>query len=172
MLDDILALRPATRSLQFVHLARIPAAIVERVRTLAHQRGIDFEPVAVSSVRAAAQAIERLKTSPAAATLVWFHKGVLGLNPDVLVPNLVRVSWAKRLPVVADEVDYVRRGILLTVTHDYRALGRRAAKLLAAREPGLVYSTATRRILNGRTTAVMGIRFKADDERRFDYVHE
>jgi len=116
VLDDILSLHPATRSLHFVHRARIPAAIVDRVRDLAHQRGIDFEPVAVSSLRSAAQAIERLKTIPATGAIVWFHKGVLGLNPDILVPNLVRISWARDLPVVADRVDYVQRGVLLAVS--------------------------------------------------------
>jgi len=54
VLDDILALRPGIRSLHFVHLARIPTTILHQVRTLTHRRGIDFNPVPVSSLRAAA----------------------------------------------------------------------------------------------------------------------
>lgn len=91
----------------------------------------------------------------------------------MLVPNLVRIGWERGLPVVADEAGYVERGILLAVTHDYQALGRHTDRLAAAaREPGLIYSTATRRTLNGRTAAAMGIELPTDDDRRFDYVHD
>jgi len=142
------------------------------VRALAGKRGSDFEPVAVSSLRSAAQAIEQFKTIPATGAIVWFHKGVLGLNPDILVPNLVRISWARDLPIVADRVDYVQRGILLAVSPDYQAFGRRAAKLSAAREPGLIYLPATCWALHVRSAALIGIELQTDDEWRFDYVHE
>jgi len=157
VIERIQVLQPAIRALHLVYLADVPADAVARVRSAARQAGLAWETTAVASVREAARAIERLKTDGDPTTAVWFHTGVLGLNPDVLIPPLVRIGWDRRLFVVADDAAYVERGVLMSVSADLEALGALAARAVTGGWSGLRDAAALRWGVNRRTAAALGV---------------
>jgi len=172
VIERIQALKPEVATLHLVHLAQTPAGAIARVRAAAKRAGLTWQATPVSSVRDAARVIERLKSTAAADTAVWFHNGVLGLNPDVLIPPLVRISWNREVFVVADDAAYVERGILMSVSPDLEALGVRAAQALARDSSGLRDATAVQWGVNRRTAVALGVEGRVRRGPAPDFVYE
>lgn len=165
-------LAPATQGLVFIHREDVPPDLVRRASAAATAEGLRWEPIAVDGLQAAARAIETLKGRATPDTAVWFHRGVLALNPDILVPPLVRASWDRQFPVVSDDADLVERGLLFALTPDYRWLGRAAAERLARGTHGLSDIQGVRRVINLRTARALGLRVRPEDLRSFDHVDD
>jgi hypothetical protein len=62
------------------------------------------------------------------------------MNADILLPKIVALSWERKVPVFTDEADYVARGLLFAVTHDYAELGRSVADLIGSARQGIRYA--------------------------------
>jgi hypothetical protein len=163
---------PTLEAVTFVHRPDLPADWLARAAQAAAAQGLRWNPLAVDGLPAAAQAIETLPTEVGPHTAVWFHRGVLELNPDILLPPLVRRSWDARIPVVADDAEAVARGLLLALTPDYPALGRAAAAQVRQAGTGLADLTTVRRVLNRRTAQAIGLTVPRFDEEGFDHVYE
>jgi ABC-type uncharacterized transport system substrate-binding protein len=155
-----------------VHLAEAPRAAIAKARAAAERTGLQWQATPVASVGDAARAIERLKSTGAADAAVWFHNGVLGLNPEVLIPALVRISWNRQLFVVADDAAYVERGILMSVSPDLEALGALAAGAAVRNGAGLRDATAVQWGVNRRTAVALGVEGRVRRGPSPDFVYE
>ena len=172
VIERVLALQPGIASLHLVHLAEAPAGAITRARSAARSAGLNWQETAVSSVRDAARVIEQLKASGTGDTAVWFHNGVLGLNPDVLIPPLVRISWNRGVFVVADDAAYVERGILMSVSPDLEALGAEAARAARRNGSGLRDPGAVQWGVNRRTAVALGVEGQVRKGPSPDFVYE
>ncbi|MCF7990925.1 MAG: hypothetical protein K9M02_10825 [Thiohalocapsa sp.] len=172
VIERLLALQPDIASLHLVHLAEVPADAIARARSAATSAGLQWQSTAISSVRDAARAIEQLKSRAGNDAAVWFHNGVLGLNPDVLIPALVRISWNRGLVVVADDAAYVERGILMSVSPDLEAVGALAARAARLNGPGLRDSAAVQWGVNRRTAVALGVEGQLRRRPAPDFVYE
>jgi putative ABC transport system substrate-binding protein len=172
VITRIRALKPDVSALHLVHLAQAPASAISRARSAARRAGLAWEATPVSSVRDAARAIERLKSAGAAGTAVWFHNGVLGLNPDVLIPPLVRISWNRGVFVVADDAAYVERGVLMSVSPDLQELGAMAARAAERGSEGLHDTAAVQWGVNRRTAGALGVEGRVRRGPAPDFVYE
>jgi len=125
-LDTLALLSPATDRVVFVHRREVPAIWLARARAVAESHGWRWEPIAVAGLREAALAIEQLRHQAQATTALWFHRDVLALDPDILVPPLVRLSWKIGCAVLSDDAETVERGLLdgfSSTTADSRCTG-------------------------------------------------
>lgn len=172
VLEQLRALSPATEVLYFIHLQTVPADLVRRAQRSAEVLGLRWIPIAVSDLRAAALAIERVRGEASTTSAVWFHRDVLALNPDILVPPIVRRSWDVGFPVISDDADTVERGLLFALTPDYRAVGHAAATQLAQARAGLLDLRWVRRVLNARTARAIGLAARPAEETGFDVVND
>jgi hypothetical protein len=172
VLKELRVLSPATRVVYFVHLREVPSELVGRASEAARALGLRWAPIAVGSLREAARAIEKIKMDAGADAAVWFHRGVLALNADVLVPPIVRLSWDRRTPVFTEDAEAVARGLLFSLTPDYRRVGRSLGAQLRHDRAGLADIQAVRRVLNRRTARAIGLAVSPAEERRFDDVYD
>jgi hypothetical protein len=172
VLAQLRALAPETRVLVFVHRNDLPAEQLKRAERSAAEYGLHWVPIPVGTLREAAQAVQTMKAAASRRTAVWFHRGVLTLNPDILVPPIVRLSWEAGLPVFADDADAVARGLLFALTPDYRQVGRAAAERLVEGGHGLADLQGVRRVLNRRTARAIGLAVRPGEEGRFDHVYD
>jgi len=171
-LRQLRALSPETRTVRFVHRADAPSAVVDAAEAAARALGMRLVPQAVSTIREAALAVEMVLGQAEAGEAFWFHRGVLAMNPEILLPKIVRLSWERRVPVFDEEAEYVARGLLFALTHDYLELGRAAAAMIEDAATGIVFATQAKRILNGRTARAIGIPPRVVQEQSFNYVYE
>jgi hypothetical protein len=172
VLAQLRALAPDTDVLVFVYRKDVPADLLARAERSAATLRMDWMPIPVDTLREAAQAVQTIKTRATRRTAVWFHRGVLALNPDILVPQIVRLSWDVGFPVCADDADAVARGLLFALTPDYRQVGRVAAERLVAGGTGLADLHGVRRVLNRRTARAIGLAVRPADEEAFDHVYD
>jgi len=172
VLKELRALSPTTRVLYFIYLREVPSDLVGRATQAARAPGLRWEPIAVGSLREAARAIETIRMDAGFDTAVWFHRGVLALNADVLVPPIVRLSWDRRFPVFTEDAEAVGRGLLFSLTPDYRLVGQAVAAQLRHDGAGLADIQAVRRLLNRRTARAIGLVVSPAEERRFDDVYD
>lgn len=172
VLAQLRALAPDTEVLVFVHRKDVPAGLLERAERSAATLNLAWRPIPVDTLREAAQAVQTIEGQASRHTAVWFHRGVLALNPDILVPPIVRLSWEAGLPVFADDADAVARGLLFALTPDYRQVGRAAAERLVEGGDGLADLQGVRRVLNRRTARAIGLAVRPGEEERFDHVYD
>jgi len=172
VISRIRGLTPDVAAVHLVHLAEAPGAAIAKARAAVQRAGLQWQATPVASVGDAARAIERLKATGTADAAVWFHNGVLGLNPDVLIPPLVRISWNRQLFVVADDAAYVERGILMSVSPDLEALGRFAAGAAVGNAAGLRDATAVQWGVNRRTAVALGVEGRVRRGPSPDFVYE
>ena len=171
-LRQVRALSPETRTIRFIHRADAPSAIIDAAEAAARALGMRLLPQAVGTIREAALAVETVLGQAGAGEAVWFHRGVVAMNPEILLPKIVRLSWERRVPVFDEEAEYVARGLLFALTHDYLALGRAAAAMIDDAGAGIVFATQAKRILNGRTARAIGIPPRVLQGQSFNYVYE
>lgn len=170
---ELHTLSPAIETLVFVYRATVPDAVVQQARAAAQARGLAWEAIAVDDLRAAARAIEQVRQQATPTRAVWLHRDVLALNPDILIPPLVRRSWEIGFPVASDDADSVERGLLLALTPDYRALGRAlAAWPTQEPAPGWRDIDTVRRVLNRRTARAIGAARHPAEETHFDVIFD
>ncbi|MBK1719721.1 hypothetical protein CKO27_19110 [Thiocystis violacea] len=172
VLAPLRALSPGTEALYFIHRRDGPGELVQRAQRAAEQLGLRWIPIAVGGLREAALAIERVRGEASTASAVWFHRDVLALHPDILIPPIVKRSWEVGFPVISDDADTVERGLLFALTPDYRAIGYAAAGRLADERPGLHDIRWVRRVLNARTARAIGLAVRPGVEASFDAVYE
>lgn len=172
VLATLRTLAPRIRTLYFVYRQETPLAWLRRAKASAVALDLRWEPIAVDGLPAAARAVETLRTAATPETAVWFHRGVLALNPDILVPPLVRASWERQFPVVTDDADLVERGLLFALTPDYRWVGHAAAEHLVRGRVGLSDIQGVHRVINRRTARAIGLQLGPEDVRSFDHVYE
>lgn len=172
VLEQLRALAPETARLVFVHREDIPADLVKRAERSAVKHGLDWMPIPIGTLREAAHAVQTIKPHATRGTAVWFHRGVLELNPDILVPPIVRLSWDVGFPVFANDAGAVARGLLFALTPDYREVGRAAGERLVAGGNGLEDLQGVRRVLNRRTARAIGLAVRPAEEERFDHVYD
>ena len=171
-LRQLRALSPETGTVRFIHRADAPTAVVDAAEAAARALGMRLVPHAVGTIREAALAVETVLGRAEAGEAVWFHRGVLAMNPEILLPKIVRLSWERRVPVFDEEAEYVARGLLFALTHDYRELGRAAAAMIDGATAGIVFAAQAKRIVNGRTARAIGIPPRVIQGQLFDYVYE
>jgi len=172
VVGQLQALSPTTEVLYFIHLQTVPAELIRRAQRAANTLGLRWIPIAVDGLRAAALAIERVRGEASTSSAVWFHRDVLALNPDILIPPIVRSSWKVGFPVISDDADTVERGLLFALTPDYRALGRAAAAHLSEDHRGLSDIRWVQRVLNARTARAIGLTVRPAEETGFDALDD
>ncbi|NEV61626.1 hypothetical protein [Thiorhodococcus minor] len=172
LLQGLRSIAPKTETLYFIHHREVPAAFLARAQGAADALGLRWTAIGVGDLREAALAIERVRREAGPTSAVWFHRDVLALNPDILVPPIVRRSWEVGFPVISDDADTVERGLLFALTPDYRAIGRAAAMQLGQPRSGLVDLRWVHRVLNPRTARALGLAVRPSEETGFDAPDE
>ncbi|MCK7472104.1 MAG: hypothetical protein MZU95_16150 [Desulfomicrobium escambiense] len=173
VIAELHTLSPTIETLVFVYRATVPDTVVQQARAAAQAQGLAWEAIAVDDLRAAARAIERVRQQATPTRAVWLHRDVLALNPDILIPPLVRRSWEIGFPVASDDADSVERGLLLALTPDYRALGRMLATWPTQEPaPGWRDIDTVRRVLNRRTARAIGAARHPAEETHFDVIFD
>ena len=74
--------------------------------------------------------------------------------------------------MIADQADYVKRGLLVASFHDYRGLGRLCATFLRKKPSGMVFSTAVKSVLNMRTARAIGLSVRSSKQAGFDALYD
>lgn len=168
LLQGLHSIAPKTETLYFIYRREVPSAFLARAQGSAEALGWRWISLAIGDLREAALAIERVRHEAGPTSAVWFHRDVLALNPDVLVPPIVRRSWEVGFPVISDDADTVERGLLFALTPDYRAMGQAAAIQLDQPRSGLVDLRWVHRVLNERTARALGLTVHPSEETGFD----
>ncbi len=173
VIDQVCSVAPRIKHLKFIHRPDVPGYFFEHLRKAADRCGITVDTTPVDTLADAAKAVERFLRDPAQHA-VWFHRGVINLSDDILIPNIVRLSWSQSIPVIAEEADYVKRGLLIGFFHDYGNVADMAVKLWrdSSAAKGLAYSVDPKRVINRRTAGAIGIQIKPSQEGLYDYVYQ
>ncbi|WP_295445558.1 ABC transporter substrate binding protein [uncultured Thiodictyon sp.] len=171
-IQQLLELSPEVKTVTLIYRDDIPRSFLETVKAAAAAHNLRFSAMSVATIRDAALAVESVMRSAGPGDGVWFQRGVLGMNADILVPKIVGLSWEKKVPVFTDEADYVARGMLFALTQDYLAIGRTVANLIDSTGQGLRYAPGPKRVLNRRTAQAIGIALRTAQEKAFDYVYQ
>jgi ABC-type uncharacterized transport system substrate-binding protein len=173
VIDQVCRVAPHIKHLKFVHRSDVPSYFFDHLRKAADRCGITVDTTTVDTLADAAKAVERFLREPGQHA-VWFHRGVINLNDDILLPNIVRLSWSQSIPVIAEEADYVKRGILIGFFHDYGNVADMAVKLWrdSGAAKGLAYSADPKRVINRRTAGAIGIQIKPSQESLYNNVYQ
>ena len=171
-IQQLIELSPEVKVVTLIYRDDVPRSFIDAVKTAAAAHDLRFAAMSVATIRDAALAVEAVMRSAGPQDGVWFQRGVVGMNADILVPKIVGLSWEKKVPVFTDEADYVARGMLFAMTQDYLAIGRSVAKLIDSAGPGIRYASGPKRVLNRRTAQAIGIALRTAQEKAFDYVYQ
>lgn len=163
ILATLRRLAPGARDLWTIYSERISGSLVERLRGAAEEAGFTFEGKAVLDPAGAASAVG----------IPPSHVGAFFLLGDPVVRNmafdraLLRLSFARRFPVVGSSRDDVRSGALFAFQLDAVALGRQSVELARAPHDGrvVVPPTGYHLVLNVTTARNLGLTV-AEDVRR------
>lgn len=173
VIAELRALSPASETLVFVHRRTVPERLIQQAHEAAQAQGLGWETITVGDLREAALAIERIRQAATPTRAIWVHRDVLSLNPDILIPPLVRRSWEVGFPVISDDADSVERGLLFGLTPDYRALGRAVAVWPHPdHPPGLTDIQWVQRVFNRRTARAIGLVPHPAEETHFDVIFD
>jgi ABC-type uncharacterized transport system substrate-binding protein len=171
-IQQLRELSPDVKVVTLIHRDDVPPSFVDAVRAAAAAFRLRFEAIGVATLRDAAVAIESAMRHAGPQDGIWLQGGVVGMNADILLPKIVASSWERKVPVFTDEADYVARGLLFAVTHDYADLGRSVADLIGSGPQGISYAKGAKKALNGRTAAAIGIFLPTSQEKEFDAIYQ
>jgi ABC-type uncharacterized transport system substrate-binding protein len=156
-IQQLRALSPDVNVVTLIHRDDVPQSFIDTVRAAAAAHRLRFEAIGVATLRDAAVVVETVVRQAGPQDGIWLQGRVIGMNADILLPKIVASSWERKVPVFTDEADYVARGLLFAVTHDYSDLGRSVADLIDSARQGIRYANGVKTVLNGRTATAIGI---------------
>ena len=160
------------KSVTLIHRAEVDKKFLELAKQEASQCSISLTTKVADNLLTIGSISKDLLTNPPSGSVVWFHDDVIRINPNLLLPKIARLSWKAVTPVIADQADYVKRGLLFAHFHDYRGLGRLCASLLTKEPIGMVFSSATKSALNMRTAKAIGLPVRQSKQADFDAIYD
>jgi len=123
-------LNPDINRIFFVYSLKNNGWIIPRARKISQQYGIEFVPLQVSSIKQATLQYNIVLQSVRARTdAIWIPlDNVAPLN--ILLPEILQVSWKKHITVFSNNLLHVRRGALFALYPNHFKQGRRLVALL------------------------------------------
>lgn len=158
---------------EFIHRSSVPNYVLVHLDEAAKRCSLKVTRTRVDTISEAAKAVENALRNPRKRVAVWFNRGVIELNADLLIPNIVRFSWSNGASVIAEDAEYIKRGILVGFFQDYRYVARKAIALSRDKaKQGLVYAEMPKSALNKRTSNALGLSRKSTMDETFDHVYK
>jgi putative ABC transport system substrate-binding protein len=151
--------------------------IIEQARAIAPGYGIKLNAKAVSDLRGGANFYWKIiRQADAKTDALWLPMDSQVIDDEVVLPFVVRETWARRLPVFSTSLRHVAMGTVFALYPDTKALGRRLAQmaLRLAENPKRHYGIEPLRdvayALNLRLVAHLGLVIDHDTEQAFDLI--
>lgn len=159
-------------SVTLIHRSKVDEKFIKLAKKEAKKCSISLTTQVADNLLTIGSTSKKLLTKPPPGSVIWFHDDVIRVNQNLLLPKIARLSWKAATPVIADQADYVKRGLLFAHFHDYKGLGKFCASLLTKEPVGMVFSSATKSALNMRTARAIGLPVRQSKQADFDAIYD
>ncbi len=170
-------LNPGINRVFFIYSQKNNGWLVTRARKTGKKYGIEFIPLQVSNLKQATlQYAIVLKSVQPATDAIWIPlDNVAPL--DILLPEILRVSWNKHITVFSNNLLHARLGVLFALYPDHYKQGRRLVALLqrqleqTSSSDDLYPSVDLKTAVNIRTATHLDLRYSREMKNKFDQLY-
>jgi len=167
-------LNPDITRIFFVYSTKNNGWLIPRARKISKQYGIEFVPLQVNSIKQATLQYNIVLQSVRPRTdAIWIPlDNVAPLN--ILLPEILKVSWNKHITIFSNNLLHVRRGALFALYPNHFKQGRRLVALLHRHlqkkpvKPELYPSVDLNTAVNIRTANHLDMRYTREMIKSFD----
>lgn len=169
-------LNPSINRVFFIYSEKNNGWQIRRARQISRQYGIEFVPLIVDSMhQASLQYRIVLKSMNAENDALWMPLDNIA-PMQVLMPEILKYSWKRRLTVFSNNIQHARRGLMFALYPDHYQQGRRLVALLKRHidSPTLkdeLYPSVDLNVaVNIRTATHLGLRYDDIMVKSFDQI--
>ena len=176
----LLAVAPGVRRVAVVYNPETNGWLIERAKEAAASRGISLKALPATSFREAAGRFRRLLSdSKEGSDTIWILQDSSIFDERTMLPTILKAAWDKRLIVVSNTPTDVKRGVLLALYPNNRAmgasLGRLAIQVTQKRKPvsgdrEMIPLRDLHVAINARTAKHLGLEISRRDLEKYDLV--
>lgn len=152
--------------------------LIALARQAARNQGLELVALEARDVATAARHYRAaLPAADGRRDALWMPQDTITADEEAMLPLVLRLAWAHDVPLVSSSFPHVKKGALLALYPDNRALGRALARRAVRRagdasEPlGLMPLQDVLTALNLRTASHLGLKIDYRQQRRFDFVY-
>ncbi len=161
----------------FVYSQRNNGWLIPGARSLSQKYKVEFVPLKVNDFRQATLQYQIVLNSvDPQKDAIWLPlDNVAPLN--ILLPEILRVSWDKKVTVFSNNLSHARRGVLFALYPDHFKQGKRLLALVQNRIDSLITtaelypSKNLKTAVNVRTASHLNIRFSREQLKNIDQVY-
>lgn len=169
-------LNPGINRVFFVYSEKNNGWVIERARKVSRKYNIEFVPLRVKSIKQATLQYKVILQSVQSDTdALWIPLDDIA-PLDILLPDILQVTWDKHITVFSNNMQHARRGTLFALYPDHEKQGRRLVALLKRHlenpnTPKLLYpSVDFKTAVNIRTATHLGLRYSKKMLQSFDQI--
>jgi putative ABC transport system substrate-binding protein len=131
MLDRFKRILPSAKRVTVVYRKSENGWLVERARNTLNKNGLSLNDIQVGDLRESAQQFRRiLDELKQNEDILWLLQDDAVIDEQAILPLVLRIAWERKLSVVSSNPAHVKKGILLSVYPDNKALGKSLAELI------------------------------------------
>jgi len=170
-------LNPGINRVFFVYNPQNNGWLVRRAREISKNYGVEFIPLQVNDLKEATLQYKIVLNSVRARTdAIWIPlDNVAPL--DILLPEILRVSWNKHITVFSNNLLHARRGTLFALYPDHYKQGRRLMALMIRhlekppKTATLYPSVDLKTAVNIRTARHLDMQYSREMVKKFDQIY-
>lgn len=167
---------PDINRVYFIYSQHNNGWLADHARTISKKYNLEFVPLQVEDLKQATfQYKIVLKSVQPKTDAIWIPLD--NIAPlDILLPDILQVSWDKHITVFSNNMLHVRRGALFSLYPDHDKQGRRLVALLQRHLennniPATLYPSVDFKIaVNIRTATHLDMRYSREMIKKFDQV--
>lgn len=177
LLTTIVKLKPSINTFHVVYEPKINDWVIEKAKEQLKKHNIKIIDHPVDGLRSAAERYKSIQREMNNSTeAIWLPMGG-PTREKSLMQSILATAWSKDQSIVSSNLSDVKRGALFSMYPDNVAMGRRLGKLVKerqqnpAKESQVIFVRSLLQAINLRTAEHIGLRFKKEELRSFEFVY-
>ena len=176
LFSQLLKFAPHIKEILVVYNPKNNALLINAAQKAANLMRLTLTLHAATDLKGATSQYQKLLENVDPKTqALWLVQDATTLNPDVVLPEILRKSWSKNLIIFSNSLLHAKRGALFSMYPNNFAMGQDLAVLALkqrANEKGetsdINLLRSLRVAVNTRTAKHLGIQFNKQQSRSFD----
>ncbi|MBT8140117.1 MAG: hypothetical protein KJP25_10130 [Gammaproteobacteria bacterium] len=175
-LSQVKKIAPEVRDIRLVYSVPMNGWWYDQAKQVAQEFGIEIHGYRADDLKQGVKLYEKMvRESTPKQSAIWIPLRSIVPSKTIL-PFLLEKAWSKKLPVVSNNPSHTKLGSLMALYPEHESMGAQLAEFAIAHHNRLATveringTTRLRLAVNLRTGAHIGLRFSAEQRKRFDKI--